>query len=268
MLVIPAIDLSDGQVVRLTQGRMADKTVYSDDPVGVALRWQSEGAQWLHVVDLDAAILGDRDNLKTVARIVDALDIPVELGGGIRSLAAIEKVLGLGVKRVVIGTSALSQPHMVEQAVAVFGEAIAVGIDARDGRVAVKGWTQVSEMRAVELAWQMQQLGVQRLICTDIQTDGMLEGPNVEAMRAFAEAVSIPIIASGGVSRIEDVRALCELARKLESRGGQAGTPVLPVPGSAGVPPASGGIEGCIVGRALYTGDLSLREAIEVARGC
>ncbi len=315
MLVIPAIDLSDGDVVRLSQGRMEEKTVYSNDPVQMALRWQEEGAQWLHVVDLDAAIIGDRDNRDVIAQLARALSIPIELGGGIRSLEAVENALNLGVERVVIGTSALSDPEMVREAVKRYGEHVVVGIDARDGKVAVRGWTEVSEIGALELARKVEEMGVRRLICTDIRTDGMLKGPNIPAMRELAEAVSIPIIASGGVSGLDDVRALCALAKELAadidqssvpssrrsadeppvpssngstgvpsvpSSNGSAGVPSVPSSnGSAGVPPARSagvrqlrpgspgrGIEGCIVGRALYTGALSLREAIEVAKQC
>lgn len=267
MLVIPAIDLSDGNVVRLSQGRMEEKTVYSDDPVGTALRWQGEGAEWLHVVDLDAAILGDRDNRDVIAQIVRALDIPVELGGGIRSLEAVKSALNLGVERVVIGTSALSDPQMVRQAVETYGEQIVVGIDARDGKVAVKGWTKVSEIGALELARRVEKVGVRRLICTDIRTDGMLRGPNIPAMRELAEAVSIPIIASGGVSGLDDVRALCLLAKELAAQTAKAAVTGAGA-GRLRLELAGRGIEGCIVGRALYTGGLSLREAIEVARQC
>ena len=238
MLLIPAIDLSEGQVVRLARGDMKDKTVYSDDPVAMARRWADEGAQILHVVDLDGAVSGQPANLEAVAEIVAAIDVPVELGGGLRTVEDVRRVLELGVQWAIMGTAALRMRTRseLEAAIAQFGERIIVGIDARDGKVAFEGWTQDSDIDATLFAQEMQQWGVGRLICTDIATDGMLTGPNVAAMRQFCEAVQVPIIASGGVSSIEDVRAL----RELEPLG----------------------LLGCIVGRALYTGDLSLPEAI------
>jgi len=242
MLVIPAIDLSEGQVVRLARGDMQEKTVYSDDPVAMARRWVDAGAQILHVVDLDGAVSGTGTNLAEVEKIVEAIDIPVELGGGLRTVKDVQDVLELGVQWAIMGTAALrmrTRPEL-EAAIDQFGDQIIVSIDARDGKVAFEGWTQYSDMVAVEFAQQMQQWGVGRLICTDIATDGMLSGPNVAAMRQFCAAVDIPIVASGGVSSVEDVKALRELA---------------PL-----------GLLGCIVGRALYTGDLVLAEAIEAAQ--
>jgi len=242
MLIIPAIDLSEGQVVRLARGDMKQKTVYSDDPVAIARRWADEGAQLLHVVDLDGAISGKLANLDAVANIVEAIDIPVELGGGLRTVADVQDVLELGVQWAIMGTAALSMHTRseVEDAIDKFRDRIIVGIDARDGKVAVEGWTAGSDVEAVQLAQQMEQLGVERLICTDIATDGMLTGPNLSAMRQFCAAVDIPIVASGGVSSVKDVKAL----RELEPQG----------------------LLGCIVGRALYTGDLALPEAIAAAQ--
>ena len=242
MLVIPAIDLSAGQVVRLARGDMKKKTVYSDDPVAMARRWAEEGAQILHVVDLDGAVSGQPANRAEVAKIVEAIDIPVELGGGLRTVEDVQDVLELGVQWAIMGTVArrMRTRSELEEAIAQFGDQIIVGIDARDGKVAFEGWTQDSDIDAVELAQQMQQWGVERLICTDIATDGMLTGPNLAAMRQFCAAVDIPVIASGGVSSIEDVKAL----RELEPLG----------------------LLGCIVGRALYTGDLALSEAIAAAQ--
>jgi len=240
MLVIPAIDLSAGQVVRLAQGDMQKKTIYSDDPVATARRWADAGAQILHVVDLDGAVSGQRANLAEVAKIVEAIDIPVELGGGLRTVEDVQDALELGVQWAIIGTAALRNRSELEAAIAQFGERVIVGIDARDGKVAVEGWTEGSDIDAVEFAQQMQQWGVQRLICTDIATDGMLSGPNLAAMRQFCAAVDIPIVASGGVRGIKDVKAL----RELEPLG----------------------LLGCIVGRALYTGDIYLPEAIAAAQ--
>ncbi len=241
MLVIPAVDISAGQVVRLARGDMKEKTVYSDDPAAIARRWADEGAQVLHVVDLDGAISGQPANRAEVAKIVEAIDIPVELGGGLRTVEDVQDVLALGVKWAIMGTAALSMRTRLEleEAIVQFGDRIIVGIDARGGKVAFEGWTQYSDIDAVELAQQMQQWGVGRLICTDIATDGMLTGPNVSAMRQFCQAVRIPIVASGGIRSVEDVNAL----RELEPLG----------------------LLGCIVGRALYTGDLSLGEAIAAA---
>ena len=240
MLIIPAIDLSQGQVVRLARGNMQKKTVYSDDPVAMARRWADAGAQILHVVDLDGALRGKSANRAEVAKIVEAIDIPVELGGGLRTVEDVQRVLDIGVRYAIMGTAALRDLSELEAAIAQFGEQIIVGIDARDGKVAFEGWTQDSDIEATQLAQQMELLGVERLICTDIATDGMLTGPNLAAMRQFCQAVDIPIVASGGVSSVQDVKAL----RKLEPLG----------------------LLGCIVGRALYTGALALSEAIAAAQ--
>ncbi len=240
MLVIPAIDLSAGQVVRLARGDMKQKTVYSDDPVAMARRWADEGAQILHMVDLDGAVSGKLANLEAVTEIVEAIDIPVELGGGLRTVADVQRVLDIGVRYAIMGTAALRDRSELEAAVARFGDQLIVGIDARDGKVAVEGWTEGSDIDAIQLSQQMELLGVERLICTDIATDGMLVGPNLAAMRRFCQAVDIPIVASGGVSSVEDIKAL----RELEPQG----------------------LLGCIVGRALYTGDLALSEAIAAAQ--
>jgi len=242
MLVIPAIDLSQGQVVRLARGDMKKKTVYSDDPVATARRWADAGAQLLHVVDLDGAVSGKLANLDAVAEIIAAIDVPVELGGGLRTLDDVREVLDIGVRYAIMGTAALRMRTRseLEAALVQFGDRIIVGIDARNGKVAFEGWTEGSDIDAVHLSQQMELLGVQRLICTDIATDGMLTGPNLAAMRQFCQAVDIPIVASGGVSSVQDVKALRELA---------------PL-----------GLLGCIVGRALYTGDLALPEAIAAAQ--
>ena len=236
MIVIPAIDLSDGQVVRLRQGDMRQKTVYSADPAAQARIWEEQGAQIIHVVDLDGAVAGQSRNLAAVEKIVENVGIPVEIGGGLRTVEDVGRVIDLGVRWAIMGTSALRDRPQLQEALRRFGEQIIVGIDARDGRVAVEGWTEGSEVDAVVLARQMEELGVHRLICTDIASDGMLRGPNLAAMRRVAEAVQIPIIASGGVSTAEDIQAL----RELEPLG----------------------VVGCIIGRALYDGALSLPEAI------
>jgi len=240
MLVIPAIDIAQGKCVRLQQGDMSRQTVYADNPVTMARQWEAEGAQLLHVVDLDGARDGHPVNLASIAAIVQAVDIPVELGGGLRTVADVRRVLELGVHWAIMGTSALRQPEQLQAALAEFGDRIIVGIDAREGRVAVSGWTETADISAVELARQMQKLGVARLICTDIATDGMMAGPNIHSLRTIAEAVDVPIIASGGVSRLEDIFAL----KTLE-----------PV-----------GVIGVIIGRALYEGTIKLAEAIAAAQ--
>jgi phosphoribosylformimino-5-aminoimidazole carboxamide ribotide isomerase len=236
MLILPAIDLSDGKCVRLKQGDMNQKTVFSDDPAQMAVRWADAGAQVLHLVDLDGAMVGRSANLEAVSRILEAIEIPVELGGGLRTRDDVARVLDLGVKWAIMGTSALSKPQELKRCLKDFGDRIIVGIDARDGRVAVQGWTETSDVSALDLAHEMEALGVRRIIFTDIATDGMLAGPNVESTRAIAEAVSVDIIASGGVTTLNDLRVLKTLERL--------------------------GVVGAIVGRALYSGTIDLAEAI------
>lgn len=240
MIVIPAIDLAGGKCVRLRQGDMNQQTVYSDNPADMARHWQDQGAEILHVVDLDGAMGGASANLPSIKAIVEAIDIPVELGGGLRTDEDVRRVLQLGVKWAIMGTSALRNREQVELTVSKHPGQIIVGIDARDGKVAVSGWVETSEVSAVDLAREMEALGVTRLICTDIATDGMMVGPNLESLRQLAEAVSTPIIASGGVSRLEDIVML----KALEPLG----------------------IIGAISGKALYEGTLDLAEAIAVAK--
>ena len=236
MLVIPAIDIRAGKCVRLLQGRFDQETVFADDPVETAVYWQSLGAKRLHVVDLDGAKTGSPGNADIVSRIAWTLDIPVQLGGGIRSVETAQAMLDLGVERVVIGTSAVLDRDFARTMFETLGDQVILGLDASDGFVATHGWQQVSDIRAVDFAREMEKLGARRIIHTDISRDGMLEGVNLPAMEEMARAVSIPVIASGGVTTIEDIRNL----RKLEPLG----------------------IEGVITGKALYTGSLDLREAI------
>ncbi len=241
MLLYPAIDLMGGQAVRLRQGRAGDKTVYSDDPPAVAKEWAARGGDWLHVVDLDAAFTGHQANLETVRRMAAAIGIPLQLGGGLRDEDAIERALAAGAARVVIGTRAAESVDFVTQAVRRFGgERIAVGIDARDGMAAIKGWTQTTGVSALDLAAKVAAIGVSAVIYTDIATDGMLQGPNLEAVRCMVRSVPCPIIASGGVSSAQD---LADLDR-IES------------------------LSGAIIGRALFDGRIegNLREAMEKAR--
>lgn len=238
MIVIPAIDLKDGRCVRLYQGRADQETVYSEDPVEVARRWAEHGAAMIHVVDLDGAFDGLPRNLDIVRRIVEAVDTPIELGGGIRSLQAIEEVLKLGVHRAILGTVAVEDPGLVEAACRRFGgDRVLVGIDARDGQVAVQGWVDTTGQDAYEMALLMKRLGVQEIVFTDIAKDGTLEGPAFDSLERMT-GTGLKVIASGGVATLDDLKRLRQLARK--------------------------GVSGVIVGKALYTGDVDLGDAIRI----
>ena len=240
MLLYPAIDLMDGQAVRLRQGRADQKTVYSDDPVAVAREWADRGGDWIHTVDLDAAFAGESRNLDVVRQMVAAAGIPVQMGGGMRDERAIENALNAGVARVVIGTRAAESPDFVARAVERFGGGrIAVGIDARDGMVSVKGWTESTGVGALDLAVRMSALGVSAIIYTDIATDGMLQGPNFEMTRAVVDGASCGVIASGGVSSARDLVLLENIP----------------------------GLAGAIIGKALFDGLITghLREAMRSA---
>lgn len=238
MRIYPAIDIIDGACVRLVQGDYSQKTRFADDPCEVALRWQREGGEFVHIVDLDGAKSGEMPNLELICKIAQTLDVPIEVGGGIRTMEAAEKYLENGVHRVIIGTSALSDPEFVKAAVQKYGDRIAVGIDAKDGMVAVNGWEEVSSVSALTLAKEMEKIGVDYIIYTDIATDGMLKGPNIDAMAEMAAAVpKVNIIASGGVTTVEDVALLKKT-----------------------------GVEGAIIGKALYTDRIVLAEAIEKAK--
>ncbi len=237
MDVIPAIDLLAGRCVRLYQGDYARSQVFNDDPVAVARQWAEQGAARLHLVDLDGAKTGQPVNLKTIAAIVQAVNIPVQVGGGVRDRDRVRALLELGVERVILGTIALEQPELVQQLAHELPRQILVGIDARNGRVATRGWLETSEVSAIDLAQQVASQGVAGIIYTDIQRDGTLKGPNLAALRELAAAASVPVIASGGVSSITDLLSLLALE---------------PL-----------GVSGVIVGRALYTGDVSLREALQ-----
>lgn len=235
MEVIPAIDIRDGKCVRLYQGDYSRETVYSEDPVSIALRWESEGASRLHLVDLDGAASGKPVNFGAVEAIVKAVRLPVQIGGGIRTKKTVARMLELGVKRVIIGTAAVEKPALVAELCAEYGEAIIVGIDARDGKVATRGWIKAGGVSAGALAIKMEEAGVKRIIYTDIGRDGTLTEPNFTAVSRLIRSVKLAVIASGGVASLEHVS-------KLEASG----------------------VEGVIIGRALYTGDVKLRDVLAV----
>ncbi|MEL0190792.1 MAG: 1-(5-phosphoribosyl)-5-[(5-phosphoribosylamino)methylideneamino]imidazole-4-carboxamide isomerase [Halieaceae bacterium] len=240
MLVIPAIDLKDGQCVRLRRGLMEDSTVFSDDPAGTALEWAGQGARRLHLVDLNGAFEGEPVNGDAIESIVDAVpQLPVQIGGGIRDMQTIERYLKRGVRWVIIGTAAVKDPEFVRAACKEYPDHIVVGIDAKQGRVATDGWAEVSEMEAPTLAREFEAAGVSAIVYTDIDRDGMMQGVNVEATREMARASSIPIIASGGITNLEDIKALAEHTRE--------------------------GIIGAITGRAIYEGTLDLGAAQHIA---
>ena len=237
MRIYPAIDIKDGQCVRLLQGRFSDVTVYGNDPAETAKKWESLGGEFIHVVDLDGALKGHGVNAEAVKQICASVSVPVQTGGGIRTMEDIESKLSCGINRVIIGTKAVSDSEFVKRAVDKYGEKIVIGIDAKDGMVAVEGWEKTSDFTAVEFAKKMTDIGVKTIVYTDIATDGTLKGPNIAAMTEMASSVSADIIASGGVGSLEHIKAL--------------------------VPT---GVEGVIVGRALYTGNVDLAEAVKAVK--
>ncbi len=236
MEVIPAIDLLGGRCVRLYQGDYEQAQTFDENPVSVARQWVAEGATRLHLVDLDGAKAGHPVNLDAIEGIIQAIDVPVQVGGGLRDRQSAANLLQLGVQRVILGTVAVEQPELIRQLSEKFPGQIVVGIDARNGRVATRGWLETSEVLATDLAQQMAAFGVAAIIYTDIHRDGTLQGPNLEALRELASSVNVPTIASGGVSSVTDLLSLLALE------------------------PC--GVAGAIVGRALYTGDISLKEAL------
>jgi len=240
MNIIPAVDIKGGKCVRLLQGRMDSETIFSNDPAAMAARWAGEGAEIIHVVDLDGAVEKHPKNLASIRKIIETVEADVQVGGGIRNEDTIRMYLDLGVKRVVIGTEAIRNPLMVKDACRLHPGGIVVAIDARGGKVAIEGWTQTTEIRAVDLAKQFEDIGVAAINFTDIHRDGMQTGPNVAETRRLAEAVSIPVVASGGVSELSDIIKL--------------------------LPLVDVGVVGIITGKALYSGSLDLKAAIQLAK--
>lgn len=240
MIIIPAIDLKNGQCVRLEQGEMHRDTVFSDNPAEQALKWQQAGAELLHLVDLDGAFAGEPKNRAAIEAIIKTLQIPAQLGGGIRDIPTIEAYLGLGLSRIIIGTAAQRNPQLVIDACKRFPGRIVVGIDAKNGMVAVQGWAKLTDITAIDLARRFVDCGVSAIIYTDIARDGMMAGPNIEATKALAEGISIPVIASGGVSSLDDIKNLMAIEKS--------------------------GVTGAITGKAVYTGAIDLAEAVKLAR--
>ncbi len=242
MLVIPAIDLKDGKCVRLRQGRMEDDTVYSDDPVAMAWHWVAQGARRLHIVDLNGATAGTPVSAPIIRRIATALpDVPIQVGGGIRDEETIQSYLDAGVRYVIIGTQAVREPHFVPDMCMEFPGHVIVGLDVRDGKLAIEGWSKLSHHSAIDLAQRFQDDGVAAIVYTDISRDGMLNGVNIEATVALAREISIPVIASGGITNLDDIRNLRQVADE--------------------------GIEGAITGRAIYEGTLDFQAAQRLADG-
>ncbi len=241
MLIIPAIDLREGKCVRLVEGQLDQETIYSDDPVAMAAHWQTKGAQMLHVVDLDGAFAGSLKNLDVIKEILSVLTIPVQVGGGIRNMRSVELLLELGAARVILGTSAILKPELVSEACSRYGAAILVGIDGRNGQVAIEGWGVTVEKGTIELAAEMKALGINRVVFTDIRRDGTLRGPNFEAIRELAIATGLKVVASGGVSTPDDLLTL----KKLEPYG----------------------VDSVIMGKALYAGTVTISEALAIATG-
>ncbi|PKL52597.1 MAG: 1-(5-phosphoribosyl)-5-[(5-phosphoribosylamino)methylideneamino]imidazole-4-carboxamide isomerase [Nitrospira bacterium HGW-Nitrospira-1] len=235
MWIIPAIDLKDGQCVRLQQGRKDAVTVYSENPSATAKKWESSGARVLHVVDLDGAFTGSQKNYSHILAIRKAVNMVIEVGGGIRDISTVDKLVSAGINRVIIGTSAIKDVQFVTDACRKFPGKILVGIDAKDGKVAVKGWEEVSSIEAKELAKRVELIGVAGIIYTDVSRDGMLTGPNLPALEDMVKTVNIPVIASGGIANIEDIRNLLKIKN----------------------------LWGAITGKAIYSGSLDLREALK-----
>ncbi|TGE33777.1 1-(5-phosphoribosyl)-5-[(5-phosphoribosylamino)methylideneamino]imidazole-4-carboxamide isomerase [Desulfosporosinus sp. Sb-LF] len=242
MLLFPAIDLKEGKAVRLLQGRMEDSTIYAENPVEVAKDFEKQGAEYLHIVDLNGAFSGKPVNDETIRNIVGSVSLKIQVGGGIRTMERITELLELGVERVILGTIAVKNPALVAEAARRYGKKVIVGIDAKEGLVAVQGWAETTEMRAIDLGKAMKAVGIQSVVFTDIARDGMLQGPNIESTVQMAQETGLAVIASGGISTLADLRNL-----QVEVLKGVS-------------------IEGAITGKALYSGAFTLKEALEAAR--
>ena len=241
MIIFPAIDIRGGKCVRLEEGRFDRETVFAENPLEAARRWVDAGSEWLHIVDLDGARAGQPVNLEVVKKIAETFDVKIQLGGGVRTLESVAAILSSGVQRVILGSVAVRSPELVSQVCAKYGERIVIGIDARNGEVAVDGWEKSGLLQADELALRMKAAGATRIIYTDISRDGMLTGVNVAATLQLADKSGLKVIASGGVRGLEDIQALQPLTER--------------------------GVEGVIIGKALYTGVISLKDALRVAQG-
>ena len=239
MLVIPAIDLKDGQCVRLLQGRKDAVTAYSNEPAKTAKRWESYGAKLIHIVDLDGAFTGKQTNLNAIIKIRQSVKIPLQVGGGIRNIGNIMNLFSAGIDRVIIGTAAIEDPEFLTYACKNYPGKVLIGIDAKDGMVAIKGWEEVTSLSAKDLVRRLEIFGVAGIVYTDISRDGMLSGPNIDATRAIVEGVKIPVIASGGVSCMDDIKNLMQIQN----------------------------LWGAITGKAIYSGAMDLKEAIQIAEG-
>ncbi|RKD32927.1 1-(5-phosphoribosyl)-5-[(5-phosphoribosylamino)methylideneamino]imidazole-4-carboxamide isomerase [Thermohalobacter berrensis] len=237
MIIFPAIDIKKGNCVRLKQGNFKDITVYSNSPSDIAKRWEVEGARYLHIVDLDGAVGGLNKNIKSIEEILKTVDIPIQVGGGIRNRASVERMLSLGVKRVILGSLAVRNKQLLKELVEDYGERIIVSIDAREGQVAVDGWKKVSSINSLDLIKELESMGLKTIVYTDILRDGMMKGPNFEIYKTLQEKTEVNIIASGGISSLDDVKRLKNM-----------------------------GVYGCIIGKALYTGKVSLKGLLEVAK--
>lgn len=241
MIIIPAIDLREGRCVRLVQGRVDQETIFSEDPVAVARGWEESGAEIIHLVDLDGAFAGHLQNLNVVKEIIKNINIPAQLGGGIRNMETIDMLLDAGLSRVILGTAAISNPELVAAACEKYGEKIVLGIDSKDGLVAIEGWEATVEKTSIQLAREMKALGLNRVVYTDVRRDGTLKGPNLEATGELAQESGLKVIASGGVACLDDIRNL----KSMEEMG----------------------VEAVIMGKALYTEAINLKDAIKVAKG-
>ncbi|MGE5330114.1 MAG: 1-(5-phosphoribosyl)-5-[(5-phosphoribosylamino)methylideneamino]imidazole-4-carboxamide isomerase [Deltaproteobacteria bacterium] len=235
MIVFPAIDIRNGKCVRLYKGEFDKETVYSDDPAGMALNWQNQGAKYLHVVDLDGARAGSPQNLETIQKIIKAVNIPVQIGGGIRNIDTAKKIIEIGAERIIIGTSAITEPAMLPKAVEELGEKLVVGIDSKDGLVAIQGWETKSSRTTLDFAKEIKKMGIKTIICTEISRDGTLQGPDTDGIKVLVQQTGIDVIASGGVGSLDD---LIELKQA--------------------------GAKGAIVGKALYSGNITMQQIIEI----